>query len=103
MAVDIDKKLYNEIKEYCKINNLRIGVFINEILKKGFYIEKYGMAPFSSLNKSEVKAEAKEIEPSLNTIQTSDDEKKIKEEDIILNVQEKNILPINKNKKRKLK
>lgn len=47
-TVQIDSKLYNEIKEYCKLNELKIGSFINEILKKSFLVEKYGETPFSN-------------------------------------------------------
>lgn len=46
--VEIDTKLYNEIKLYCKANNLIIKDFINKLLKKSFTIEKYGETPFAS-------------------------------------------------------
>lgn len=45
--VEIENKLYSEIKEYCKLNGLVIKDFINKILKKAFTIEKYGDKPFS--------------------------------------------------------
>lgn len=43
--MEIEKKLYSEIKEYCKLNQLKIGDFINDLLKKAFNIEKFGEAP----------------------------------------------------------
>ena len=43
--VNIDDKLYQEIKEYCKLNKLTISTFINDLLKKSFIIEKYDDAP----------------------------------------------------------
>ena len=46
--VEIDKKLYNDIKDYCKLNDLVIKDFINKLLKSAFTIEKYGATPFSS-------------------------------------------------------
>lgn len=46
--VEIDTKLYNDIKLYCKTNNLIIKDFINKLLKKAFTIEKYGETPFVS-------------------------------------------------------
>ena len=46
--VEIDTKLYNDIKLYCKTNNLIIKEFINKLLKKAFTIEKYGETPFAS-------------------------------------------------------
>ena len=53
-AVQIEDKLYNDIKEYCKLNKLKIGSFINEILKKSFLVEKYGDTPFTNFNKKTV-------------------------------------------------
>lgn len=44
--ISISEKLYNDIKEYCKLNNLKINVFINELLSKSFIIEKHGESPF---------------------------------------------------------
>lgn len=43
--MEIEKKLYSEIKNYCAINNLKIGDFINKLLRKAFNIEKYGNKP----------------------------------------------------------
>lgn len=48
--VEIDKKLYSDIKEYCKINNLIIKDFINKLLKQAFMVEKYGETPFDILS-----------------------------------------------------
>ena len=44
-SVKIEDKLYQEIKEYCKINGLTINKFVNEIVRKGFLVEKYDDAP----------------------------------------------------------
>ena len=46
--VEIDEKLYNDIKVYCSLNALKIKAFVNELLKKALIIEKYGETPFSS-------------------------------------------------------
>ncbi len=43
--VNIEDKLYQDIKEYCKLNKLTISVFVNDLLKKTFMIEKYDDAP----------------------------------------------------------
>lgn len=48
--VEIEKKLYSDIKEYCKINGLVIKDFINSLLKKAFTIEKYGETPFGEVS-----------------------------------------------------
>ena len=43
--VNIDDKLYQEIREYCRLNKLTISVFVNDLLKKTFLVEKYDDAP----------------------------------------------------------
>jgi hypothetical protein len=48
--VEIDKKLYQEIKDYCKLNNLVIKDFVNKLLRKALTVEKYGDKPFSHEN-----------------------------------------------------
>lgn len=44
-----DDKLYNEICNYCKINGLKIGSFITDMLRKQFIIEQYGDTPFGDI------------------------------------------------------
>ena len=43
--VNIEDKLYLDIKEYCRLNKLTISVFVNDLLRKGFMVEKYDDAP----------------------------------------------------------
>lgn len=45
MEVNIIEKLYKEIKEYCELNELDEEKFINDTLRSGFTIAKYGMSP----------------------------------------------------------
>lgn len=66
--VEIETKLYNDIKAYCKLNNLVIKDFINRLLKKAFTIEKYGETPFATSIKVE-----KEVIYSIPKIKTSTD------------------------------
>ena len=74
--VEIEKKLYSDIKEYCKINGLVIKDFINSLLKKSFTIEKYGETPFQMDNK--IKAVLPTVhdtpEPIMNTFETKEKE-----------------------------
>lgn len=42
-----DENLYNDIVEYCKLNNEKINIFCQRILKEQLLIEKYGDTPFS--------------------------------------------------------
>ena len=44
-TVNIEEKLYQDIKEYCRLNKLTISVFVNDLLKKNFMVEKYDDAP----------------------------------------------------------
>ena len=50
--VEIDKKLYQEIKDYCKLNDLVIKDFVNKLLRKALTVEKYGDKPFSYENRT---------------------------------------------------
>lgn len=56
--VNIEDKLYQDIKEYCKLNKLTISVFINDLLKKNFMVEKYNDAPPFFKKKQEEKIES---------------------------------------------
>lgn len=44
-TVNIEDKLYEEIREYCRLNKLTISVFVNDLLRKNFMVEKYDDAP----------------------------------------------------------
>lgn len=48
-GMQIDKKIYNEINEYCKDNNLKTRDFIHKLLKEAFLKEKYGDSPFHNV------------------------------------------------------
>ena len=48
--MQLDNKLYNEIKEYCELNGLKTRDFIHRILKDAFLREKYGDTPFGRKN-----------------------------------------------------
>ena len=62
----IETKLHNEIKEYCKLNNLKVNIFINELLKKAFMREKYGEAPFNVKPKISTELNIRELSPPYN-------------------------------------
>lgn len=45
----IKEKLYNDILNYCKINNIDdIDAEINNILQIGFNVVRFGMTPFNN-------------------------------------------------------
>lgn len=44
-SISIDEKLYQDIKSYCEINNLKVLDTIENMLREQFTIEKYGEIP----------------------------------------------------------
>lgn len=73
--MQIDKNLYDEINEYCKLNNLKTRDFIHKLLKDGFLKEKYGESPFSF--KKENKNELKEAEKDIQIVEVKDNSNEI--------------------------
>lgn len=51
--ISISERLYNNIKEYCKLNELKLNVFVEELIQKSFNVEKFGDAPFAKQEKPE--------------------------------------------------
>lgn len=51
--MQLDKKLYDDINEYCKLNSLKTRDFIHKLLKEAFLKEKYGDSPFAFYKQSE--------------------------------------------------
>lgn len=51
--VSISAKLYKEIKDYCTLNELKVNVFVEELLRKAFNVEKFGDAPFIKFREEE--------------------------------------------------
>lgn len=45
--ISISERLYNNIKEYCKLNELKLNVFVEELIQKSFNVEKFGDTPFA--------------------------------------------------------
>lgn len=62
--VEIDRKLYNDIKLYCKTNDLVIKDFINKLLRKAFTIEKYGERPFVESKPNVIEMSLVETKPT---------------------------------------
>lgn len=52
-----DENLYNDIVEYCKLNNEKINIFCQRILKEQLLTEKYGDVPFGHIVDTEVSIE----------------------------------------------
>lgn len=45
--MEVDKKLYEDIKEYCKLNGIKPSEYVNKTLKRAFLEDKYGKSPFN--------------------------------------------------------
>lgn len=69
--VVIEKSLYEDVVAFCEVNDITdVNQFINETLKKGFDMKKYGDSFAFFFNRSEddivhVKNEVKEPEPEV--------------------------------------
>lgn len=108
--MQIDKNLYEEINEYCKLNNLKTRDFIHKLLKDSFLKEKYGESPF--FLKKESKNEVEEIEKDISSIKieyNNDEIISVTTENVIdfnskEDLETQSVIPITKIKKtRKLK
>ena len=89
-TMQIDKQIYDEINEYCKLNNLKTRDFIHKLLKEAFLKEKYGDTPFAFNKKALETATYKEnnnktqIDTVLNNENiTQNTEEKVKIEELI--------------------
>lgn len=43
--LNIKKDLYDDIKQFCNLNELDIDTFCNNLLESAFLVEKYGKTP----------------------------------------------------------
>lgn len=53
--IEISDKTYEELKEYCTLNKLKIGQYADKLLYDGLMVEKYGDTPFMNYKKKVVK------------------------------------------------
>ena len=86
--MQIDNHLYQEIKDYCILNNLKTRDFIHNLLKEAFLKEKYGDTPFIFNNKKETSIEIKKEEKEIKNIEVLTEKNEIIEnitENIIKN------------------
>ena len=49
--VEISDKTYEELKEFCSLNDLKIGQFADKLIRDGLMIEMYGDVPFTNYRK----------------------------------------------------
>jgi hypothetical protein len=46
--VEISDKTYEDLKEFCNLNDLKIGQFADKLIRDGLMIEMYGDVPFTN-------------------------------------------------------
>lgn len=69
-----DERLYNDLVEYCRLNNEKISNFCQRVLKEQLLVEKYGNTPFGEVTRvfelppvAPIDANAKDvIQPLIN-------------------------------------
>lgn len=49
--IEISDKTYEELKEYCTLNHIKMGQYADKLLYDGLMIEKYGDVPFMNYKK----------------------------------------------------
>lgn len=53
-SISISNKLYNEIKDYCNLNNIKISSFCEETLRGQLNNIKYGDIPFGVIKNEHI-------------------------------------------------
>ena len=64
-SISIDLNLFNEINDYCKLNNIKVGIAIENMLRKQFLIEKWGEIPQIFVEKQEETPQQEKIEEAI--------------------------------------
>lgn len=73
--VEISDKTYEDLKEFCSLNNLKIGQFADKLIRDGLMIEMYGDVPFTNYRKPAQEITAIEVKGTLNKDGTFEQEK----------------------------
>ena len=65
--VEISDKTYDDLKEFCSLNGLKIGQLADKYIRDGLMMEMYGDVPFTNYRKPspEVKGQMIETEETL--------------------------------------
>lgn len=77
--IEIKPKLYKDITDYCKLNNIPdVNAFIEKLIRDGFAVKKYGETPM--LEKPTPPIEIKESPPLITEVKEVEPPKKAKKE-----------------------
>ena len=66
-TIRIKEGVYNQISEYCKMNNMTISDFCNDQLENAILYEKYADTPFGTMIKT-----PRVVEMDVKTVTTDD-------------------------------
>lgn len=50
----IERKLLNDIIDYCKLNGIEVDTYVNQKLRSALMIDKYGSSPFDKCSGTKV-------------------------------------------------
>jgi hypothetical protein len=64
--VEISDKTYEDLKEFCNLNDLKIGQLADKLIREGLMIEMYGDVPFTNYRKPVQEIKAIEVKGTLN-------------------------------------
>lgn len=73
-SILIDGNLYEELKKFCQLNNLKLTSYVDHLLRDAFMIDKYGDAPFVNYKKEINQKPIKQITISEEPIVKESDE-----------------------------
>lgn len=73
-SILIDGQLYEELKNFCQLNNFKLTSYVDHLLRDAFMIDKYGDAPFVNYKKEVNQQPIKQITISEETIVKESDE-----------------------------
>lgn len=51
--VEISDKTYEDLKEFCRLNDLKIGQYADKLIHDGLMLEMYGDVPFTNYKRPE--------------------------------------------------
>ena len=49
--IEISDKTFEDLREFCKLNDLKIGQYADKLIREGLMIEMYGDVPFTNYRK----------------------------------------------------
>lgn len=73
--IEISDRTFENLKEYCTLNDLKIGQFADRLIHEGLMMEKYGDVPFTNYRKPIQEIKAIEVKGTLNKDGTFEQEK----------------------------